>query len=395
MRIENIDRRELVAALQLCAKVAPAKWYPLPILTYAHVTATGRGIMLHATNLEQWVRASVRGVPCPGYAGRECLLPIAPALKALRASKAKTVDVSADAERVSLHLMGNVARFPAMPVAEYPTIPDGGAAADVRASGVSAEKLRRALEAVSYAMSRDQTRLNLCGVRLNPTADGCALDLAATDGHRLACATVEIEGDPFAAHAAEWDANWSAARPREVILPAPAVPALDALLKGARPGAVALFGIGGDPEQFALKCGDALLTSRLTDGEFPPVENVIPKDAGETLAVHPRYLAEAVAEILPHTPERSRAVKVEMVGGNCTLYADVPDRGDATARCALARSGPTAVFGMNATYLRDALAPFVAADVEEIELHYRDGDKPIKLTSKGCDFFAVLMPMRL
>ena len=56
-----------------------------------------------------------------------------------------------------------------------------------------ADLLRDALRAVEPASSTDSTRPHLCGVRLAVYADG-ALEVAATDGHRLHVAHVAVRG---------------------------------------------------------------------------------------------------------------------------------------------------------------------------------------------------------
>ena len=135
--------------------------------------------------------------------------------------------------------------------------PDRRAGTAVR---ISAETLTEMIEYTIFAVSADETRVNLNGIHVEQ-AEGNRLRLVATDGHRLAMISRPVEK-------AELD--------KAVTIPRKAVMELRKVLE-----------TGDDPIDIDVQGGVAharlgrvQMSMRLVEGEFPDYHQVIPAKSG-------------------------------------------------------------------------------------------------------------------
>jgi DNA polymerase-3 subunit beta len=125
---------------------------------------------------------------------------------------------------------------------------------------ISAETLTEMIEYTIFAVSADETRVNLNGIHVEQ-AEGNRLRLVATDGHRLAMISRPVEK-------AELD--------KAVTIPRKAVMELRKVLE-----------TGDDPIDIDVQGGVAharlgrvQMSMRLVEGEFPDYHQVIPAKSG-------------------------------------------------------------------------------------------------------------------
>jgi DNA polymerase-3 subunit beta len=91
--------------------------------------------------------------------------------------------------------------------------------------------------------------------------------------------------------------------------------------------------------------------------------------------------------------ERSRAIKLEIGEGKIVISSSNPDLGEAQEELDVDFAGTPTTIGFNAKYLLDCLGALAA---KEIQLAFRDGDKPVEVRpADDPDSLAVVMPMRL
>src|ERR1700730_5567915 len=148
-----------------------------------------------------------------------------------------------------------------LPEEEFPPLPkfEGAKVVTIRQ-----KDLRDGLRKTSYAISTDETRYVLNGVLFSFKDN--KLTLVATDGRRLAMVDIELE--------------FPRSQEIDVIIPTKAVLELQRLVK--EEGEVKLS-IGEN--QIAFELNDALLVSKLIEGNYPNYRQVIPSEAKERITL--------------------------------------------------------------------------------------------------------------
>ena len=276
----------------------------------------------------------------------------------LSATKNK-VTIECGELRVNLPLIGSPD--------DYPTI---GLPPDAGWESMDPKALVVALDSVSYAMSRDETRYQLAGVNIDRDDMGYQC-LTATDGHRLATTLVASAG-------IETDG---------AIIPARAVSVFrDALL--SCPGAcVPKWQITATTA--SVRCVGIETTTRLIDGQFPNFRQIIPsEDTGSPITVSRDLLSAALRRILPMTGG-TNLILLSAKDGRLNLSGR-SESGEARDAIVIGDGQSCPEIGVNGQYIVDALS----ATPDTVELRVTDDMSPIRLSAKDCDTIAVIMPMR-
>lgn len=274
----------------------------------------------------------------------------------LSAQKSK-VTIDCGELRVNLPLIGSPD--------DYPSV---GLPAEEGWESMDPKALAAGLDAVSYAMSRDETRYQLAGVNIDRDDMGYQC-LTATDGHRLATTLVASAG----------------IETKGAIIPARAVSVFrDALL--SCPGAcVPKWQITATTA--SVRCVGIETTTRLIDGQFPDFRQVIP-EGGNLIAVQRDILVAALRRILPMTGGTHLVIMHAKEGrlylsGRC-------ESGEARDAIVIGDGQSCPEIGVNGQFLIDALS----ATPDIVDLRVTDDLSPILVSAKDCDTVAVIMPMR-
>lgn len=197
----------------------------------------------------------------------------------------------------------------------------------------------------------------------------------ATDGHRLARFELAL---PAGAEAMP-----------DVIVPRKCVAELRKLLD-ERDGAVEL---ALSEARIRFRVGEAVLTSKLIDGNFPDYSRVIPTANDRLLRIDPQTLAEGVDRVTAIASDRTRAVKLSLDHDRVTLSVTSPENGTASEDLPAVYSAPSFDVGFNSRYLLDILQQM---DGDEVEVHLADAAAPTLIRQgAGAPALYVLMPMRV
>lgn len=407
MQIE-VNRRALLRGLKAAATVTE-KRSTIPILSALLMRANG-SIELTATDLDIERQVSVPIVE--GVGAGDYLIEDPRALEAvLKECGSERVQLTAEPIEGGGHRIewraGPVAtRGPRnMDPVDFPRI---FLTPHFVEATVGAEFLR-ALRRLMPAISTEETRYYLNGIAIQHLGDW-SYRLAATDGHRLHIAQVELpdaKGD-----------HWGG----DAIIPRRALARLLDILAVSKDGARMSFGSfltgNGAPTTLPVDAaprasapnavriaGDSdSVTSKLIDGTYPDVMRVVPGMAQTTIRVKTADLRRAVAAARAGmTGSVFRAVRITVgkddkltVSSACAdgLETSVVVDGEATA------SGFQV--GFNGNYLMQTLdalggeTTVMAWDAVPDEGYAGVAAAPCKLTDPTDDkFFAVLMPMRV
>lgn len=260
---------------------------------------------------------------------------------------------------------------------EYPALPQ---TPNAEKMSLAASAMLEMIEKTAYAMSTDETRYNLNGLFMEQVTEGAAkgearLRLAATDGHRLSYADRVVAG------------KWKL--PAGVIVPRKGIMEWRRFLDGATGD----FTLRIDEKYIAAERDNVTLLIRLIDGQFPPYQQVIPKDHKWLVTVPRDEFGAALRRVQLVTSERIRGVKFRFSPGHLDISAQNPDLGEAYEELQVGYKGETFEVGFNARYFQDVLN--VVAD-EQLVLELKGELAPCVIRSEfDRDFLAVIMPMRL
>jgi len=367
----TISREELLQGLHLTQGIVERRT-TIPILANVLIEAAGEGIVVAATDQEVGVRrrceakVKKKGALTTGARKlfeivREC----PEGAIVVRSLENNWIEVSFGKTRFKLVGL-DPKEFPAMP----------SAAQDKERLSVSVPValLQEMIERTQFAVSTDETRLNLSGIFFERPEAG-KLRLIATDGHRLSLITRTVEGGEAASG---------------VIIPRKGVVEIAKVIES-----------GDDPATVALQGGVAHvsrggidLSIRLVEGEFPDYKQVIPQKSERRLHVVGGELLAALRRVSVVSSERTRGVKFQLERDKLEISSVNPDLGEATEEISVEYDGVAFGIGFNAKYFIDALN--VLPPETHVEIGFNDEVSPGVLRSEGDkEFVYVVMPMRL
>jgi DNA polymerase-3 subunit beta len=237
---------------------------------------------------------------------------------------------------------------------DFPTLPTVPAAAGAKVE-IPFLDFRRMVAKILFAVSAEESRFQLNGA-LFKIKDG-ALEIVATDGHRLALVEKREESLRNVPGNAGEDS---------VLVPRKALQELQRLEGDA--AATALEFRRGE-HHLSFRLGQRELICRILEGTFPDYERVIAKDNDKRVLFDRKTLAEAVQRAALMTSDRARAVRLQFSTHQLVISAVNADLGEAVEEVACEYEGPEFRLGINPDYLSQFLA---AVDTDRVRLELKD-----------------------
>ena len=363
----RIDRAELLTELAPMQGVVERK-STIPVLSHLLLRAKDDRLHLAATDLDvsltSWCSAEVAQEGALAVQARKFL-------EIVRAMADETVELTLEDE-TALRLVCGKSRFKIHGLApdDFPSLPhvEGDGAIELPYAD-----LRRMIAKVFFAVSAEESRFQLNGALLKPKPG--AIELVATDGHRLALVESEQSG--------------SGGEVEGVLVPRKALQELQRF-----EGAEAVTFRRGE-HHLSFRVGRRELICRILEGAFPDYDKVISKDNDRTAVFDRQKLSEVVHRVALLTGDRARAVRLHFEEGELTVSAANPDLGEATETLECEYSGPEMELGINPDYLGHFLG---AAETEKVSFDLKDANSQcIGRPVEGNDarYLCVIMPMRL
>lgn len=251
-----------------------------------------------------------------------------------------------------------------LPVEDFPVIASSDYDVDI---DLPAIELKRLLHKTAFAMSTEETRYYLNGVYLH-TVDGNIMAVA-TDGHRLARVSSDIESD-FAG----------------VIVPRKTVGELSKVLE---------FGdvqLSISETKIRVVSGPVTITSKVIDGNFPDYKRIIPTGLPTTMSVDAGEFKASTERVSLVSQEKARVVRLDVSDGMCELSVN-GGNGVAKEELAITLEGESVSIGFNSKYLADVMQQ-CSGDTVDVLLK-GSGDPAIIRPSDDDGFMVVVMPMRV
>ena len=368
MVLIKTHRDTLLAPLQSVSGIVERR-HTLPILSNVLLEKHGDRLTLLATDIEIQITTST---VVAASEGDGAVTVGARKLQEILRSLPETTEVSLVLEDKRLQVRAGKSKFSlqTLPADDFPrmTINEG----ETKEFQLTQKAFRQLLGKTQYSMAAQDVRYYLNGLML--LVDGKELRAVATDGHRLAYASVEIEAD----------------LPRqELILPRKTVLELNRLLSdNEEPLKITLAA-----NQIRFAFGSVVLVSKLIDGKFPDYERVVPATLRNHMTVDRQALMQAMTRAAILTNEKFRGVRVVLGENSLKLIAANAEQEEAQEEIEVKYDGEAIDVGFNVGYLLDVLNNVHA---EEVQWSFNDANSSALISLPGNDRFKyVVMPMRI
>lgn len=368
MVLIKTQRDTLLAPLQSVSGIVERR-HTLPILSNVLLEKQGDRLTLLATDIEIQITTTATGA---GGDGDGAVTVGARKLQEILRSLPDSTEVSLTLEDKRLQVRGGKSRFnlQTLPADDFPrmTLAEG----ETKQFSISQKAFRQLLAKTQYSMAAQDVRYYLNGLLL--MVDGQELRAVATDGHRLAFASVAIEAE----------------FPRqEMILPRKTVLELNRLLVDTDDQLTITLA----PNQVRFAFGSVVLVSKLIDGKFPDYERVIPASLKNHMTVGRQTLMQAMQRAAILTNEKFRGVRVVLSENSLKLIAANAEQEEAQEEIEVQYTGDPIDVGFNVGYLLDVLNNVHS---DEIQWSFNDANSSALVTVPGNDRFKyVVMPMRI
>jgi DNA polymerase-3 subunit beta len=343
--------------------------HTLPILSNVLIERSGGSLAFLATDIE--IQITSRGAVDSAGESRTVTVGARKLVDILRALPDGS-EVTLQQQDKRLLVKSGKSRFvlQTLPAEDFPRLakPAGEAAR----FSLPQKALRRLLGLVQYSMAQQDIRYYLNGLLM--VVEEKSLKLVATDGHRLAYASMALE----------------AKLPRqEVIVPRKTVLELAKLLADSDDE----VRVELSASQAAFAFGGVELVSKLVDGKFPDYTRVIPVGHKNKLSLGREVLRQSLLRAAILSNEKFRGVRWVLTDGNLKIVSSNTEQEEAEETLEVAYKGDALDIGFNVNYLLDVLNNVAGSEVECL---FGDAASSALLSFPSeAEFKYVVMPMRI
>ena len=368
MLLIKTKRDNILTPLQSVCGIVE-KRHTLPILSNVLIEKSGDQLTWLATDIEIQIRTHTAGA---AGADKTAVTVGARKLQDILRSLPDSAEVSLELSEKRMQVKAGKSRFnlQTLPAEDYPRMSQAESE-QVRLQ-LTQKQFQRLIGLVQYAMAQQDIRYYLNGLLLVVT--GNEVRVVATDGHRLAYASEQIEE----------------AQPRtEVILPRTTILDLSRLLSDNHD----VLDIRLSPNQAQFRFGDIELVSKLIDGKFPDYERVIPQSHNKVITLPRTMLLQSLHRAAILTNEKFRGVRLVLAPGSMKIISNNADQEEAQEEIEISYDAEALDIGFNVTYLLDVLNN---VSIENVEIRLADANSSALITLPGNERFKyVVMPMRI
>lgn len=334
MIVLKATQDKVLAVLQSVSGIVERR-HTLPILANVLIKKTGNALQLTTSDLEIQIRTTAELGGDTGdfttTVGARKLIDI---LKTMPGDQT----VSLETQQAKMVLKGGKSRFTlqTLPAEDFPLVQE--AAAFGPSFSVPQKVLKDLLGQVSFAMAVQDIRYYLNGILF--VAEGKQLSLVATDGHRLAFASSQLDVE---------------VPKQEVILPRKTVLELQRLLSDA----------GGENQphiemQFAnnqakFTFGGMEFVTKLVEGKFPDYNRVIPTNYTRHFLINREVLQGSLQRAAILTSDKLKGVRLQLTEHLLKVSSTNAEQEEATEELDIDYSHEPLDVGFNVSYLLDVL----------------------------------------
>ncbi len=368
MIVLKATQEQLLGVLQSVSGIVERK-HTLPVLANVLIRKTEGRLQLTTSDLEIQIKTETQ---MSGDAGNFATTVGARKLIDILRSLPSDQMISLESQQAKLILKGGKSRFSlqTLPAEDFPLVQESANFGPK--FSIPQRTLKRLLQQVSFAMAVQDIRYYLNGILF--VAEGQKLSLVATDGHRLAYVSANLEVE---------------VPKQEVILPRKTVLELQRLLKDDDSAMDLQFA----NNQARLHFGGMEFVTKLVEGKFPDYNRVIPKNHKNIITVGRATLLACLQRTSILTSEKFKGVRINFEPGVMRVAASNAEQEEAVDELDIDYSGDAIEIGFNVTYLIDALANM---QQEHVKLELQDANASVLFTiPDDAHFKYVVMPMRI
>ncbi|MGG2940151.1 DNA polymerase III subunit beta [Heyndrickxia faecalis] len=258
---------------------------------------------------------------------------------------------------------------------EYPHLPQ---ITEDKVIRIPADILKNLIRQTVFAVSTAETRPILTGV--NWSIKGSRLNCIATDSHRLAQRTAEIET------AADAEYN--------IVIPGKSLNELNKILPDSNEPVEIVI----TDNQVLFKAKHLLFFSRLLEGNYPDTSRLIPTDGKTEIVVNTKEFLQAIdrASLLAKEGQNANVVKLSSVTdmpGTIEITSNSPEIGKVTDRVnCKSIEGEEVKISFSSKYMMDALR---ALEGTEITIRFTGAMRPFIIRPVNDDTtLQLILPVR-
>ncbi|WP_100445190.1 DNA polymerase III subunit beta [Glycomyces xiaoerkulensis] len=354
----QVDRDTFADAVSWTAKSLPAR-PSVPVLAGARLSVDEGKLTISGFDYEISTRVSV---DVTGESAGTALVSGKLLAEIVKALPGKPVDFTVDGPHAELTCGSARFTLPTMPLEDYPSLPQMPEAIGT----IETEDFARAVAQTAIAAGKDETLPTMTGVQIEMTGGG--IGFLATDRYRMAIRDTDWEPG-----ASDVDVT--------VLVPAKAL-ADTARTFGSMSGPVTVSvptGTDGSPGMVGFTAGGRQTTSRVLDGQLPPLRSLLATSYSTTLRVKTSELTE-VARRVALVGDRNSPIRLSFDDDGLVVEAGGAEDAKASEAMDCTFTGEAGKIAFNPAYLLDGLsvvdAPVTAFKMNEL-------GKPVVMTGES------------
>jgi len=374
----TIPKRDLLRLLSQVSRVSERK-STMPVLSNVLFQAEGTKLRLSATDLYLGVSGTV---PAEIAKTESMAIPAKELLDRLKMMPDGPISLSqTDKHQIILKAGGSARRYTlrGLPGTDFPPLPRPAEGAPTLS--LDAKVLGDLIAKTAFSVSTDETRAHLNSALFE--WEGETVRMVTTDGHRLSKAEAKVSG----------------AASSQMLIPLKAIQELRRMCEETSPeeaGKGRPITITRSESVAFFEAGGMTFSTKLTDAQFPPYAQVIPKTSTKTVKAPRAALADAIRAVMVAANSATLGVKLAIAKGVIVITSESPESGDASDEVAVEYTGSPVTIGFNAKYVLDALG---ALGTDDVTLGLTGDLDPMVVRpggeQDGAEFLGVVMPCRI
>ncbi len=357
------DREKLHEGLAIASAVVPAK-PTKPVLENVCLVATDSGLEIVCTDFDVSVRYAIEDVQVeePG----PVVIPARTTLDFVRDLSGETITLQTSEGTCTIESGPDTCELVTVDPDEFPVVSRFEEETTLSMQGGSFTRL---VQQTVFAAAREAGRYAMHGV-LTVLEDDI-LKMVATDGRRLALASVPVDGGKEGTEPA--------------IVPTKGMQLFCRVIADPLDQIQLHFG----EQQMGLKTKNAEIFARLISGDFPSYDLVVPSETAHSMEADRELFGKKMRLVANVAGDEARAVRLKLQKNQLELFGQSVGRGVATAHMEVGFKDEEADIAFNPDYVMDGIKH---CQEEIIRLEFNERNSPGKFRL-GENYIYIVMPI--
>lgn len=340
----------------------------LPVLSNILLETDKGRIKVSSTNLETsisfWVGASIEeegSITVPARLFQELISSFPPG----------KIEIESEKTKLKIASTGSKATITGIDAAEFPPLPS---TVEKKGTYLNKKELEKGLPFILIAVSNDESRPLLTGIKF--LVKDNKLMMVATDGYRLSIKTLAK----------------TPGLEEEFIVSGRALSDVFRLASEEKTENINLT-FSKDKNQTVFTLENALVATRLIEGEYPVFERIIPSSYTTRAVFDKGELMQAVKFAAVYAKEAANILKITITPDKTTVSANSPQIGENKTELNAKTEGEGGEIAFNARFLQDLLSVFPE---DEVVFEMTGPLAPgVFKPAKDDSFLHIIMPVRV